>query len=83
MNQLIKPIGSPLTKDEQHVLGFLGKRGGLVAGSFTTALIDAMMHADDENLSKLHTVFPELADAVLSWKLGNLFERSDAYSKGE
>ena len=65
-----------ITKEEIHVLGFLGEKGGMKAGSFTNALIDAIFKADHEHLGKLHTVYPEYVDAVKSWMYGDLAERA-------
>lgn len=67
---------APLTVDEMHVLGFLDMKHGRRAGSFTNVLIGAIFKADVVNFRKLHSLYPELCDAVDGWRYGNLAERS-------
>jgi hypothetical protein len=47
-----------------HVLFHYGREGGYQAGSFTTALLNAMGTADPGNLDKLAAGFPEYVAAV-------------------
>lgn len=47
-----------------HVKFMLTGTEGYRPGSFTQAMITALMHADPINFAKLRTVFPELAQAV-------------------
>lgn len=47
-----------------HVLFHYGRDGGYQAGSFTTALLNAMGTADPGNLDKLAAGFPEYVAAV-------------------
>lgn len=47
-----------------HVLFHYGRDGGYQAGSFTTALLNAMGTADPANLDKLAAGFPEYVAAV-------------------
>ena len=63
------------TQEEKHVLGFLGVKGGMKAGSFINKLIDAMFSATHNNQVLLRKAYPELMDAVLSWTQGNLSDR--------
>ncbi len=44
-------------------------------GGFYTSLIETMCRADDENLRRLRAGFPSLADAIRSWKHGDLAVR--------
>jgi hypothetical protein len=41
-------------------------------GSFKSALIDAIFHADTDNLDKLYLGFPALVDAVRLYQTGEL-----------
>lgn len=47
-----------------HVLFHYGRDGGYQAGSFTTALLNAMGTADPANLDRLAAGFPEYVAAV-------------------
>lgn len=54
-----------------HVL-FVAGMGGKEPGGFTTKLIEALFHADRENLAVVESVYPELARAV------DLYKNSEA-----
>ena len=69
-----------LTKQETQVLYQCGYRQGVYpAGSFTSALIEAIMLADSSNRANLHEGFPELVDAVVAYQTSNLVERYNQY----
>lgn len=72
-----------LTKEELMVLGFLGlelpaSNPAPKPGNFYCLLIETMFHADRVNRVKLRSAFPELMDAVNSWKEGDLAIRAGA-----
>lgn len=72
-----------LTKEELMVLGFLGlelpaSNPAPKPGNFYCLLIEAMFHADLVNRAKFRLAFPELMDAVNSWKEGDLAIRAGA-----
>lgn len=54
------------TITKEHVLNWrtYGSEG-VYPGAFTWALIDAMGHADSQNLDKLASVYPEIAEAMM------------------
>lgn len=65
------------TNEELQVLNFvLGGGYGYKAGSFVTALIDAIFKADQFNRAKLFSVFPEYVSAVESYTYGDLASRA-------
>jgi ribose/xylose/arabinose/galactoside ABC-type transport system permease subunit len=74
--QVLVALNEPLNVYEMHVLGYLNMKGGRQAGSFTNALIGAIFAADLQNTAILHSVYPELVEAVNGWRSGNLAERS-------
>ena len=49
--------------DARHVLHYFGKEGGWQGGSYTQKLIELLGVADQDNFSKLASVYPGLAAA--------------------
>lgn len=49
----------------RHVLAFFGQPGGYQAGGFITALLEAIMKADQTNRAKLALGFPKYVEAVM------------------
>lgn len=75
-NEYTEPIDKPLTVDELHVISVLhDKTAGIQPGSFTAALILAIAAAHTADKFMLHTIEPDLVDAVNAWQMGNLYER--------
>lgn len=71
-----KPLDKPLTMIELNVVNVLhDEKAGYEPGSFTKALILAVVKADFENKSWIFKHKPELVQAVEAWQYGNLFQR--------
>lgn len=50
-----------------------------MAGGFEYKLWEAISHADDSNLQKLHAGFPSEVSAYISWTRGDLGQRMRTY----
>jgi hypothetical protein len=67
-----------------HVLFHYGRDGGYQAGSFTTALLNAMGTADPSNLDRLAAGFPDYVAAVTAIQYDpNGVQRLQAIVRGE
>lgn len=53
-----------LMQEARHVLGYYGKPGGYMPGSFTMSLIRCWELADNLNQAKLRSQWPELGDVI-------------------
>lgn len=60
-----------LQQEARHVLGYYGKPGGYMPGSFTSALIRCWELADSTNRDKLADKWPELDTAIFFKRTGN------------
>ncbi len=55
-------------EDARKLLGFFNEPGGYTPGGFSSALIEAMLRADQTNLALLRVVYPSLGLAVHLYK---------------
>lgn len=59
-----------LRQEARHILGYYGKPGGYMPGSFTGSLIRCWELADNSNQVKLRSQWPELADVIYLMRSG-------------
>jgi hypothetical protein len=69
-------IGEILTSDAWTAgEKFIVKWQFRLLGDFKTALVGAIMLADEQNLARLHLGFPGEVDGFLAWSVGDLGRR--------
>lgn len=61
-------LGADFKTEAQHVLFFLKEVGGIEPGGFIKRLLDAMFHADANNLRKFAISWPKYYAMVVMYK---------------